>query len=252
MARMDAGRRSAPTSSCRRSLTPLAPVRDQIIVLSGLAHRQAESFGDGNGDHARGGTVVAERRPRRSAPKAPTSSAARRSIRSPRRQLGKDTPLPSLELALETHDAGRQLRQRLQLRLHRTPSRGGRRPRRCRWRRNPRVVFERLFGDGGSAGAAAGAGAQTAQHPRLGAARSRRGCSAASAPAIDRRSPSTSTRCARSSSASRRGEADGASSPLALPDRPTGIPETFDEHTKLMFDLQVLAFQADITRVSRS
>ena len=32
-------------------LQPLAPVRDQVLVLSGLAHRQADSFGDGNGDH---------------------------------------------------------------------------------------------------------------------------------------------------------------------------------------------------------
>ena len=36
---------------------PLAPVRDQLLVLSGLAHRQADSFGDGNGDHARGTAV---------------------------------------------------------------------------------------------------------------------------------------------------------------------------------------------------
>jgi hypothetical protein len=36
---------------------------------------------------------------------------------------------------------------------------------------------------------------------------------------------------------------------LTLPERPIGIPESFDEHCKLMFDLQVLAYQADITRV---
>jgi hypothetical protein len=34
-------------------LSPLAPVRDHITVLSGLAHRQADNLGDGNGDHAR-------------------------------------------------------------------------------------------------------------------------------------------------------------------------------------------------------
>ena len=37
---------------------------------------------------------------------------------------------------------------------------------------------------------------------------------------------------------------------LTLPDRPTDIPEEFAEHMRLMFDLQVLAFQADITRVT--
>src|SRR5678815_3058509 len=37
---------------------------------------------------------------------------------------------------------------------------------------------------------------------------------------------------------------------LAVPDRPAGIPQTVKEHAELMFDLQLLAFQADITRVS--
>jgi len=36
---------------------------------------------------------------------------------------------------------------------------------------------------------------------------------------------------------------------IELTDRPTGIPDSFDEHTKLMFDLQLLAYRADITRV---
>ena len=35
-----------------------------------------------------------------------------------------------------------------------------------------------------------------------------------------------------------------------MPERPAGVPETFKEYAELMFDLQVLAFQADITRVS--
>jgi hypothetical protein len=36
---------------------------------------------------------------------------------------------------------------------------------------------------------------------------------------------------------------------IELPERPLGIPERFDEHTKLMFDLTALAFRADVTRV---
>jgi hypothetical protein len=35
----------------------------------------------------------------------------------------------------------------------------------------------------------------------------------------------------------------------ALPGAPAGVPDSFDEHMKLMFDLQALAFQADVTRV---
>ena len=36
---------------------------------------------------------------------------------------------------------------------------------------------------------------------------------------------------------------------VSLPDRPIGVPETYDAHAKLMFDLLALAFRADITRV---
>jgi len=44
--------------------------------------------------------------------------------------------------------------------------------------------------------------------------------------------------------------AESGSRELAVPERPVGEPQTFREHAELMFDLQVLAFQADITRVS--
>ena len=37
---------------------------------------------------------------------------------------------------------------------------------------------------------------------------------------------------------------------LPLVERPVGIPSSYDEHARLMFDLQVLAFQSDITRVT--
>jgi hypothetical protein len=37
---------------------------------------------------------------------------------------------------------------------------------------------------------------------------------------------------------------------LKLPEAPVGVPESFDEHFKIMYDLQVLAFRAEITRVA--
>ena len=37
--------------------------------------------------------------------------------------------------------------------------------------------------------------------------------------------------------------------PRELPGAPVGVPDSFDEHVKLMFDLQALAFASDITRV---
>ena len=45
-------------------------------------------------------------------------------------------------------------------------------------------------------------------------------------------------------------KSESYNSDLAVPERPVGVPETFKEYAELMFDLQALAFQADITRVS--
>ena len=46
-----------------------------------------------------------------------------------------------------------------------------------------------------------------------------------------------------------RGAATRSGEPRELPDAPMGVPDSFDEHVKLMFDLQALAFASDITRV---
>ena len=67
---------------------------------------------------------------------------------------------------------------------------------------------------------------------------------------IARGSTTTSTTCARSSAASRRSRRTTRSGePRELPGAPVGVPDSFDEHVKLMFDLQALAFASDITRV---
>ena len=116
---------------------------------------------------------------------------------------------------------------------------------------NPRVVFERLFGDGGTTDAARAARA----HRRPTAASStrspRRSPSSASAARRARpraSSTSTSTRSATSSGASRRPRSRARAS-CRVVEQPAGIPATFDEHAQLMFDLQVLAYQTDLTRV---
>src|SRR6266852_950063 len=46
-----------PLTDLSPTLTPLAPFQDQVIVPIGLSQKQAESFGDGNGEHSRAGTV---------------------------------------------------------------------------------------------------------------------------------------------------------------------------------------------------
>jgi hypothetical protein len=45
-------------------------------------------------------------------------------------------------------------------------------------------------------------------------------------------------------------EIDSKDSPLPDLDRPMGVPDSYGDHARLMFDLQLLAFQADITRIT--
>ena len=47
-----------------------------------------------------------------------------------------------------------------------------------------------------------------------------------------------------------RAEASNASTPLPPVEQPAGVPEEYDDHVTLLFDLLVLAYQADVTRVS--
>ena len=115
--------------------------------------------------------------------------------------------------------------------------------------RDPRVVFQRLFGDGGSvrrgSRRCAAIAASSTRSPRASRV-SRSG----SARAIARRSTTISTRSATSSAASSGPSSNNADAPLPTVEQPAGVPEEYDEHAKLLIDLLLLGYQADITRVS--
>src|SRR4029077_3176467 len=112
---------------------------------------------------------------------------------------------------------------------------------------HPRIVFERLFGDGGSAAERAARARRTGSlldsvgeevrflARTLGTGDARKlGEYLESVREIEQRIQHT--------------EAQGELS-VELPDRPIDIPDSFEEHTKLMLDLVALAFRADVTRV---
>lgn len=228
-------------------LSPLAPVRDQLLVLSNLAHRQADSFGDGNGDHARGtavwlsGVHAWDRRP--VGTETVTLGTTIDQILA--QHFAKDTQLPSLELVLEKptqiacDSTDCFFSNTISWRSPSTPN---------PMEPHPRVVFERLFGEGGSAAQRMAQMRKTGSvldsviqevaglQKRLGASdRSKLGEYLTSVRELEHRIQSA--------------EAKGAGSELALPNRPTDMPDEFEEHAKLMFDLQLLAYQADVTRV---
>src|SRR5262249_54708135 len=162
--------------------------------------------------------------------------------------LGKDSVLPSLELATEQNEqmvgnceAGYSClyQNTISWKDATTP---------LPMEVHPRVVFQRLFGDG--------ANAQEVRRQLetsgsiLDSVRARIATLEKSLGVADRGRLSQYLDSVRDvESRIQRAEQHTDDPALALPPRPVDIPPTFDEHAKLMFDLQVLAYQADITRV---
>jgi hypothetical protein len=228
------------------NLKPLEPLREHLNVISGLAHRQADTFGDGTGDHPRSSAawltgVHAYDRTRPGVEVKLATTADQIAARA----IGRDTQVASLELAVDpplqgSCDSGDCFYvNTVSWRNETTPNLA---------ELHPRVVFERLFGDGGT-------GAE-----RLARARSRGsildsvGAEAARLAAtlgggdgakLDEYLDSVREIERRIQAAETRGDSD-----VALPERPTDIPDTYEEHSRLMYDLQVLAFQTDTTRIT--
>jgi hypothetical protein len=113
---------------------------------------------------------------------------------------------------------------------------------------HPRVVFERLFGEGGNADAR-----RAALHNRASLldsfstdiARIKRRVGAPDRARLDQYFESV-RQVEREIQRAEQAVAENKTPDL---DRPVGVPAAFADHAKLMFDLQILAFQADITRV---
>ena len=229
-------------------LSPLESLRDRVLVLSNLAHRQADSFGDGNGDHPRAtavwlsGVHAWERRGRQGVTDIKLGITADQIAA---REFGKKTPLPSLELALEkptaiSCDTGDCFYSNtISWRNETTP---------LDMEAHPRVIFERLFGEGGTAADRLSVLKQTGSI--LDSVAAEVGRLEQTLGVNDRNKLDEYLESVRDvEQRIQRSESHGSESFLELPERPVDIPETFEEHAKLTFDLLALAFEADITRV---
>ena len=228
-------------------LTPLAPFQDRLTVVSGLSHHQAEALGDGNGDHTRGtATWLNGVHPKYTEGADVQAGTTVDQIAA--MELGKDTLLPSLELGIDSNflvgscENGYSCTYMNTL-AWRTPTTP------LPMENNPRVVFERLFGEGGT--------------PAQRLAQMRKSRSILDS-VIDELAhlqrtlgPGDRTRVNDYFEAIReierriqRAEENSTESELpAALERPMGIPDRFGEHVGLMYDLQWLAYQADLTRV---
>jgi hypothetical protein len=222
-------------------LKPLEGFRNHLLVATGLHNKGVDQIHDGG------------------APAYLTSSPPRRTQGSDLhagisvdqvvgREFGKHTQLASLELALESNDDVGTCGAGYTCAYTNTICwRGPTTP--LPMESNPRVVFERLLGDGGSTDQAARLDRIRKDRSLLDAvtdkvARLQRGLGAR-----DRSKLTEYLEAVRD--IERRIQKAETQSDQQLPDiaQPQGIPATFEEHAKLMFDLQVLAYQTDLTRV---
>jgi hypothetical protein len=231
------------------ALGPLEPFRKYLTIVSDTDVRGAEAIAQPEigGDHFRSSAVFLTQ----THPKQTESSDVRAGVSLDQiyaKEFGQDTPIPSMQLCIENVDQA-----------------GG-----CAYGyscvytdmiswaspteplpmiRDPRMAFDQLFGAGGSAKERASRRRSTGSildyitgqvadlNRRLDATdRQRIEQYLQDVREIERRIQKVEARNAS-------GDA------RELPEAPPGVPDSFDEHVKLMFDLQAVAFQADVTRV---
>ena len=230
------------------TLEPLAPHRAQISVFSGLGHPQAAAMGDIAAGHGRScpafltGTHVKQTEG--------TDIRCAVSIDQVYAQhLGDATMLSSLELGIDPAS----LLGSCDIGYSCAYTNG------ISWMNpnvplpvtaNPRDVFERLFGDGDALDAQSRLAQARRQTSILDFVRDDTQRLSGRLGVEDRRKLDEYLEATRDiEKRIQRAAASGATSQATDMERPAGIPESFDEHVRMMIDLQVLAMQADITRV---
>ena len=228
-------------------LQPLEPFRKQVCVVSNLAHAPVAPWsGEDTGgaeNHVRAAAVFL------SGAHPVKKNEAHVGVTVDQlaaRQVGQDTPLPSIELSMEPlnlncGDAGFTCAYRNTLSWKSTTL-----P--LPMENNPQIVFERLFGDGST---------DAQRRERRGQAKSLLDSIRAEVPGLEKELPAGDRQRLRDyldevREIERRVQQVDAtlSKSLDLPDAPVGIPPSFEAHLNLMFDLQVLAYKSEVTRIS--
>jgi hypothetical protein len=222
-------------------LQPLKPFHNQINVISDLRH--ANAYGSGaTANHNRSAAAYL------SGSFAETGAQPSLSITVDQiaaQKIGQDTPLPSIELTIE--EPSLNCGDGLSCSYRDTISwQGPHAP--LPMQNNPQVVFERLFGDGNTAEQRKTRRAQSISllDSVVGEATSLQ----RKLPAADRTRLDQYLSDVREIERRVQKAGEQLSDDLPVPAAPTGVPRDIEEHIKLMYDLQVLAWQAEITRVS--
>jgi hypothetical protein len=227
------------------TLKPLAAFRDRMLVLSGLNIKAADARpGEGGAGHGRAcGAFLTGIHPK------PGGALGISVDQVLAKEFGKHTQLASLELAMDPNDTVGGNDGSYRAAYTKTISwRSGATPLPTEY--NPRKVFERLIGESGSTDPAV----------RLDHIQTRRSILDFVIQDVARVSreigPGDRAKFTEYLDAvrdiERRIQLAEEQSARELPemDRPAGVPATYSEHAKLMFDLNMLAFQGDMTRVT--
>ena len=231
-------------------LSSLEPYRDYLTIVSNTDVRMAEAFTapEIGGDHFRSSAVFLTQ----SHPKQTQGSdiyAGTSLDQMYAQRFGQDTPMPSMQLCIENLDQAGGCAYNYSCVY--TDSISWASPNEpLPMIRDPRVAFDMLFGAGGTPEARAARLQTRQQHPRLDHRRGDERSRASSGRPTASASTSTSTNVREIERRIQMVEARNTSGEAReLPDAPAGVPDSFTEHMKLMFDLQVLAFETDMTRV---
>jgi hypothetical protein len=227
------------------SLKPIEAFHNRLLVVTGLDNFQATDQGDVGGQHPRAAPAFMScAHPKQT--EGADVEAGTTIDQMIAQQICRDTKLPSLEVSVDRNDVVGACDHGYACAYMNSMS----------WssptsplpsETNPRFVFERLFGVGSTA------------EERIARAREDRsildGLTQEISSLRRRLGASDRTKLGQYFDAVRDVEqrivrAESTNANFEVPEQPVGVPETFKEYTELMFDLQVLAFQADITRVS--
>jgi len=210
-----------------QTLKSLEPFRDRLNIISDM--RLPAAYGDdasAGANHTRSSATWLTNVPVGSGP-SPTSFD-----QFVAQYIGQDTPIPSLELSLDDGSS-------ISYQTPETP---------LPMEQNPQIVFERLFGDGSTAEERAAR--SELKQSLLDAVVDDVAKLQRTLPAADRSRLERYLEDVREIERRLQLASSSGVSELDVPGKPVGVPNSFVEHSKLMFDLLTLAWQAEITRVS--
>jgi Protein of unknown function (DUF1552) len=232
-----------------RILKPLEPLRDHMMILSGLAQQNGNALGDGPGDHARAAaSYLTGVHPKKTAGSDIQNGVSVDQIAAA--HIGADTRFPSIELGCDESRTVGNCDSGYSCAYTNSVS----------WRSptspmppetNPRLAFERLFGS-----LDAGLDPETRARRRrqrrsiLDLVAERTTSLVSTLGPSDRRKIDEYLTSVRE--IERRIQLAEQDSREVTPDfeMPSGVPVTFAEYATLMYDIQAVAFQADLTRVA--